>query len=56
MGFDPSWEDFLQSVMSVGTVSRYALRRWMRGTFSLAMVPITSSGGVPKSSVMMENW
>lgn len=25
-------------------------------TFSLPMVCITSSGGVPKSSVMMENW
>jgi hypothetical protein len=27
-----------------------------KSTFSLAMVLTTSSGGVPRSSVMMENW
>lgn len=46
----------LGNFVANGTFSRLG-RLWTnRRVFSLAMVWITSSGGVPRSSVMIENW
>ena len=46
----------MRSLVWKGTRERLGRDWTKRKVFSEAMVSITSSGGVPKSSVMMENW
>lgn len=55
MGPDHAWGDCAQIVESL-VVSGYTATRGTVPTFSLQIVSMTSSGGVPSNSVMMENW